>query len=224
MLGHGLHAVRLGAIHALADLSREDPLRFHVDAARLLAAFVRNPLEGNEVINRRVDVKPGWMEREDVMAAIAALGGRTDAAIRAEEMQQYRIDLEGNDFSHMDLREMNLSRIVLQDANFYGADLQNVDFSEADLSRCTFSSTDVSGAILNNAKLSGTNFSARVIEDDGTYSELLNDPEAKPVSGLIQRQLDTARDDQESPPKLRHVRDAETKELFFWHGRRGDTL
>lgn len=224
MLGHELNAVRLGAIYALADLAREDPLRFHIDAARLLAAFIQNPRTGDEVITRRIEVKSGWEEREDVVAAIATIGARTDAALHVENQQQFRVNLEGYDFSHMNLEGMNLSRLMLRKANFYDVNLKGVNFSDADLSQCTFSSADLTGANLDDAILSATNFSARRIARDGTYRRELVDQEAQPVFGLIQRQLDAAHEDADNPPKLRQVRDAETKELFFWHGKPADNL
>ena len=225
MLGHELHAFRLEAIHALADLADDNPVRFHVNAARLLSAFIQNPLAGDGVIVRMVDVEPGWEEREDVLAAIKAIGARTDAAIRVEEIQQFRINLEESDLSHMVLRGMNLSRVLLRSANFYGTDLQSVNFTDADLSRCSFSSAYVQDAIFDNAKLSGANFTRWALDEDGQYTDHPVDPDAKAAFGLRQEQLDAAQNDQNDPPKLRDTTGLGTSfQRLSWHGRLQDQL
>ena len=43
MLGSSVLSVRIGGIHALDDLAREDPKLYHVRVMGLLCAFVRHP-------------------------------------------------------------------------------------------------------------------------------------------------------------------------------------
>ena len=103
MLGHDLNAVRLGAVYTLTDLGRQDPSAFHVDTARVLAAFVRYPHNQKSTVIEEISLPLGRVVREDVYTALTALVTRGSQAIRAERRQGYRINLEGQDFTGMDV-------------------------------------------------------------------------------------------------------------------------
>lgn len=218
MLGHDLSAVRLGAIHTLAQLSREDRERYYVQSARLLASFVRQPRMGEQTDTTRVRRGDGRNVREDVSATLDYIGSWTPEDIDFEMNQGFKIDLHGKNFDRWDLSGLNLARVLLHDASFSGATLKGTNLTRADLSDCYFGGAFVGGAILRCTRLSRTNFSRWRIGDKGEYVAWRRETRAPgEVVGLVQAQLDEALDDQDNPPRLRDVRDAETGELLSWH-------
>ena len=84
--------------------------------------------------------------------------------------------------------------------------------ANADLSGTVLSHSDLSGAVFHNTKLSGTDFTGGSL------------PDARPVTGLTQEQLDQACAEPDNPPKLEGVRDAETDEPLVWRGKPCDAM
>lgn len=219
MLGHDLSAVRLGAIHTLAQLARADRERYYDQTARLLASFIRQPRTGKGTDTTRVLRGSGRSVREDVSAAIDFVGSRTQEDIDFERAYDIVVDLHNMNFEGWDLKDLNLSRALLCDSYFGEAKLMNTDFTGADLSDCTFRDAFIGGAILRCAKLSNANFTEWYIDSDGRYAQWTHSGEERgAVVGLLQSQLDEALDDQENPPRLRNVEDAESREQLTWHG------
>lgn len=219
MLGHEVSAVRLGAVHTLDQLARNDPERFYIQTSRLLAAFIRNPSNEDLATESRVSRGDGDSVREDVNAALDFIGSRTAAEMWLEQRESYRIDLNGALLYGLDLRGLNLSRVMLRSARLLNAHLGETDFTDADLSSATLSGSHMEGAIMRNAKLSGANFNAwsRNIRGEFEQSTLGGGP--RPTVGLVQSQLDEALDDRKQGPLLRGVKDSETDEQLLWHGR-----
>ena len=118
------------------------------------------------------------------------------------------------DLADNDLRGSDLSGASLSDASLVGADLRGADLTAADLTDADLAFVKLSGANLTEAKLTNTVLSgARLFADDPEV------PDAAPVRGLKQAQLDAARADREWPPRLDDtVRDAETGLPVTWNG------
>ena len=139
MLGSEVLAVRLGGIYALAGLAREDPEDYHTKIMRLLCGFVRHPvgkpveaaspLEG---LTPAAEFNSGWDEagdedredrplrvREDVQTVMTAVGERSEAQIKTEEGENYRLDL----------RDAKLKSVRLVDADLNHANLPNADLT-----------------------------------------------------------------------------------------------
>ncbi len=216
MLGHHSNAVRLGAIHTLGALAREVPERYYVDTVTLLAAFIRNPPDSKLVTAVTFDGGFGTKLREDEAAALKLIGSRTDAELALEARREFQIDLSDRFFEGWDLREMNLERVLFHDAFFRRANLGDANLSYADLSRCFFGGASFRGANIRQSVLSETRFSAWSVNREGEYSGRRE--ESQGVVGLTQSQLDEALDDQDNPPKLKDVRDADAGDLLSWHG------
>ena len=218
MLGHELHAVRLGAIQTLTSLARMDPNRYYIDAATLLAEFVRHPPSHEVVSVAHVSGGLGFHIREDVRAVMRFVGSRSEEELRYEMQQGYRIDLNHLWLQGMDLKDLNFSRVRFAHARLERCDLSAANFEDADLTYCRFNGTLLCKASFERALLSGANFSGWSVDEDGRYRGRRADYEAQEAIGIVQTQLDEALDDKEDPPKLRDVRDAETGELLSWHG------
>ena len=191
MLGSDVLSVRIGGIHTLHGLAVEHPNQYHVRVMRLLCAFARNPAKGGtgggELATSKIysDV-PFLMLREDLQAVMDVIRGRSDAGIRLEEREGYRLELQYAD---------------LRGANLHGADLRRSILWGADLSGALLASTRLDCARLNDARFSDAQFSNE--GDD-------------PATGLTQQQLDRASVDLECDPKLTGVLDAETKQPLVW--------
>ncbi len=117
------------------------------------------------------------------------------------------------DLADNDLRDSDLSNASLSGAYLVGADLRGADLTAADLTGADLALVKLSGANLAEAKLTKTVLSgARLFADDP------ESPDAAPVRGLKQAQLDAARADRELPPRLNDtVRDAETGLPLIWN-------
>ena len=117
------------------------------------------------------------------------------------------------DLADNDLRDSDLSNASLSGAFLVGADLRGADLTAADLTGADLTIAKLSGANLTEAKLANTVLSgARLFADDPESQD------AAPVRGLKQAQLDAARADRESPPRLDDtVKDAETGLPLTWN-------
>lgn len=218
MLDNEVNGVRLGAIDTLVALANEDPDRYYVQSTQLLASFIRNPFSADYNAIARISRGEGELIREDVNAALEFVGSRTADDLILEQRKGYRINLDGADLNQLDLRELNLARVSLQSARFVSSHLGGTNLADADLSSALLNGSFLRGTIFRNTKLSGTNFSAWRLDGQGEYDIGNRRSSYEPVAGLVQNQLDEALDDQDDPPKLRGVRDADTDQLLSWHG------
>ena len=218
MLGDEVNAVRLGAMHTLVALSRENPEQYYIQAVKLLAAFIRSPTSGDNVQDPKKDQDDGTSVREDVGFALNFIGSRSSEDLRFERSQDFAVDLDRARLVKVDLRGLNLSRATLRHATLARAICTDTDFSEGDLSFASLSEASLEGASFSDATLSGTDFSTphRAVF---IHPRSQRDDEPRPASGLIQSQLDEANYDGQQPPNLRGVRDANTGEDLLWHGR-----
>ena len=154
MLGSEVLSVRLGGIYALARLAREHPGDYHTQIMSLFCAFVRHPpkeKKGNqdtaaEYLNdvggdrqRRFHPKPNEVS-EDVLVIMKAVRERSEAQIKTEKKEKYRLALSGT----------NLFKVVL-----FKADLSDAYLIETNLNRAMLSHADLTGANLSNADMRG---------------------------------------------------------------------
>ena len=194
MLGSDVLSVRIGGVHTLRYLAVEQPNQYHVGVMRLLCAFARNPAKsgknGGELATRRIysDVAPIIL-RDDLQAVMDVIRARSNAEVRLEEKEGFRLELQ-----HADLRG----------ATLHGADLRRAVLWGTDFSGAVLASTRLECAHLNDARISDTWFSHE--GDD-------------PATGLTQQQLDKASSDPGAGPKLAGVLDAETKQPLVWRDR-----
>ena len=213
MLGSESLSVRMGGIYALQRLAREHPEEYHIQIMRLLCAFVRRPAtdknyEKELYENFKGSVQfniEGPLAREDVQAAMYAIGARGEKEIALEKRQEFELDLR-----HADLRHMNLRGANLTGAYFYKADLSKAFLLSVDLTDAWFGGANLSEAQLGGAILSG----ATLLE------AIVSDTKFAGVKGLTQSQLDLARRTKpsEKPPDLHGAFDAQTREQLGWRG------
>ena len=207
MLASEIPSVRLAGIYALASLARDHPEQYHTQIIELLCAFVRNPPEIKE--RHSQDHSPPL--REDVQAAITAIGDRSKRGLSYEKARGFQLDLSGAWLKWARLPSANLSGADLTRANLHHANLRCADLSRANLG----------GAFLPDAWLKGTDLSGAYIGSD-----FLPDPSGEPgevdyeYASLTQDQLDQAKADPNNPPTLdSEAFDHETGKLLIWRGK-----
>ena len=164
MLGNNALSVRLGGIYALERLAAEHPQQYHVQIMKLLCAFVCNPTRDEDyekkLAERNADPRTLSMPRQDVQAAIDAIGSRDDVRIEIETSQDFKLNLIGADLAHAQIGDSNLSSAMLHYANLSHTNIFSVDLSGAYLrgtvmKRVDLSDTDFTGARAWKVDLSG---------------------------------------------------------------------
>ena len=164
MLGNNALSVRLGGIYALERLAAEHPQQYHVQIMKLLCAFVCNPTRDEDyekkLAERNADPRTLSMPRQDVQAAIDAIGSRDDVRIEIETSQDFKLNLRGADLAHAQIGDSNLSSAMLQYANLSHTNIFSVDLSDANLlgavmKRVELSDTDFTGATAGAVDLFG---------------------------------------------------------------------
>ena len=163
-------AVRVDGIDMLERLAREHPTEYHVQVVKRLSLFVRTSVNLPQL-------------HEEVRAAMAAIGSRSEGDVRLENNESFELNLSGSNLQNVNLARLNLSGANLIKANLSGARLWDVDLSNARLQ-----SANLEDALLIGANLSGTQFSL----GEGDY----------PAEGVTQAQLETAHSYRNNPPKL----------------------
>ena len=181
MLGSDVLSVRLGGIHALSSLARERPEQYHLPAMELLSAFVRHPI--GEAESKRDSPALGGSSdepvlREDVQAAVTALGRRSSAGLAIEEerfaeratemtnrgirdtMNEYTVlDLHGADLSGAELGYLNLAGANLCGAKLDYASLLLTKLSRAKLVDASLTYAMIGGLDMSRASLGGADLS-----------------------------------------------------------------
>ena len=195
MLGSQVLEVRLGGIYALQSLAAGHPKEYHIRIMRLLSTFVRNP-------NR---------DKLETSGVMSMVNDRSEQQLALERDAEFYLDLRGANLKLLhvsaDLSGATLWRVDISLASIHGSQLSGAMLANADLSGTVLSHSDLSGAVFHNTKLSGTDFTGGSL------------PDARPVAGLIQEQLDQACADPDNPPNLDGVLDAETGEPLVWRGK-----
>ena len=240
MLGDHALAVRLGGIYALKRLAEDYPEQYHVEVMKLLCAFVRNPpaipTPQRNILQVLVEISnlapPHRVMnplRQDVQAAIEAIGRRSRREMDIEKRHEYTLNLRGADLRGAHLpsvnlgswreysvpQEVNPSRepgvtdltgVFLCSAILTNAILSNADLTRVCLCNSRLSSTDLSGAFLGSAKLHGAHFSKTDISNTKFSMYTRYDP----AEGLTQSQINCCIANPDRPPVLLRVSDAST--------------
>ena len=217
--------VRLNGIDTLARLAREYPEDYHTQIMSSLCTFVRTPSVEVEEQNTNL--------REDFQAIVKEFRGRNAVQIEIENREQYQLDLSGAQLSIADLRGVNLRGV-----NLRGANLRRANLAWANLSGGTLTDTDLSGAQLTGAQLTGGTLSmanlsratltrANLTRAILLYADLtdvvlenanLSSVILKGCKGLTQEQIDQAVADEDNPPNIEGVVDANTGRPLVWRG------
>ena len=153
MLGSKVLSVRLGGIYALQRLAGEEPERYHVQITHLFCAFVGHPTEDEDYMAalKIIQQKPPKL-REDVLAAMTAIGTRSEDDIELEKKEKFSLTLAGANLADATLSGANLSGANLAKADLTIANLINTTLLEANLT-----DTNLTGADLTGANLAGAN-------------------------------------------------------------------
>ena len=234
MIGGAVLYVRLGGIYALGYLAKEYGW-YHAQVMHVLCAFVRNPpLQDHDA------------PQPDVQEAVSVIGGRTEDRIQSEQDFGYQPDLshanlrglkmvqmnfsgcnfEGADMSNATLTGCDLSgawlyKATLRGAILNGANLEEATLTDADLAEvksavsANFTNASLQSANLSYANLQGAEFRHAALDGaDLTGTVFIEGGfEAK---GLTQRQIALAKADQNIPPVIEGLPDAETGQRTGW--------
>ena len=120
-LGSDDPTVRLDGIDALERLAREHPPEYHVQVMKRLSLYIRTPGNAPQL-------------REEVQAAMAAIGSRSGDDIELENKETFKLDLIGADLRNMSLIGANLSNSRLYNANLKDALLHDANLSGTEFS------------------------------------------------------------------------------------------
>ena len=177
MLGNDVLSVRLGGIFALRRLAEEHPEQYHIQIMELLCAFVRNPTgkERDAALVFIDDDETAPIPREDVVAAMVAIGRRTESGLQTELSANFRLDLHGADIGGISVENMNWCRSNLRRANLSYVNLRQVDLSDSNLEwarmyqselrRVDFTRTNLCHANLFNTSATCADFSLSDLRD-----------------------------------------------------------
>ena len=179
MLGSDVLAVRLGGIYALRSLAEEHPEQYHVQAIRLLCAFVRNPTKDD------VYYSDGDSElRGDVQIALDAICACHEINVVRGRVTQFWLDLRDVDLEGARLESVDMSVELspsgktlaeIVNSHQFGADFDRARLNSANMSRGKFSEANFSEAGFVNANLQDANLSgANLYYADLSNANLFN--------------------------------------------------
>ena len=177
MLGNGVLAVRLGGIHALQRLAKENPEQYHIQVTELFCAFIRFPTDDKMMASSRViEEQDGYNQtlRPDVQDAMRFLGSRGQEGIRLERREGFKLYLRGANISNLQTVDANLSRAWLTKANLSNAVLIRADLSEARLRRANLSNSRLRNANLYRAFLNSADLSRASLDGANLSNASLN--------------------------------------------------
>ena len=167
MLGSEVLAVRLGGIYALQRLVEDHPKQYHVQVMRLFCAFVRNPpVDKDRDDNARptgTEREPNikdYQVREDVQAAMTAIGTRSEDDMELEKQGKFSLilndaQLNGADLTDAYLTDTHLDGAYLNRAYLNGAHLTDAHLNTAQLNAAHLNRAHLNGAHLTCAHLDG---------------------------------------------------------------------
>ena len=133
---------------------------------QLLCAFVRNPTPDNSMANTSSDALCDHMPplRDDVQAAVTAIGTRSEIGRLLEWDNVVNLDLNGADLVRADMRKLILRRADLRRTHLTHANLANADLRRADLTNADLSNAELSGAICEGAVMENTSLKGSVAQ------------------------------------------------------------
>ena len=171
MMDSSALSVRLGGIYVLRRLAEDHPEQYHIQVMELLCAFARNPTQNiPESQDAEIPDDPysnyepsptSPKVREDVQAAVTAIGRRSKMGTDREKMTKgFLLDLRGADLRHASLRDMDFSEADLRGADLRGACLTKdilvgTDLADADLRGACLTQADLTDAVAPRANLRG---------------------------------------------------------------------
>ena len=164
MLGGAALSVRMGGIYALERLAADHPEQYHVQVMQLLCAFARQPTE-DEDYQRRLDNLPS--PREDVIAAVNAIGSRDETRVKIEKSRDFELNLMGIDLSNAQIEDANLSGARLNDANLTNTNIFSVNLSGAYLHRTIMKNAKLTDIDFTDASASGIDLSGAEVFQHG---------------------------------------------------------
>lgn len=237
--------VRLAQIHALERLAQDHPDEYHVQVLELLCAFIRNPtfVEATDVSNCETIGLPTIHRlkspiREDVQAAITAIGIGIGRRFDLERRRRFKFNLSGADLRGANLEGLDFSppnwrhsgpitsmAKFLQSAN---TDMTAAKLCGSNMEFSSFRRADFRGACfcysilpydLSEADLSRTNWKGAILGQTNLSGAQFNDHFGHyPARGATQAVLDECEADSDNPPNLRGVIDVETGSPVVWKG------
>ena len=135
MLDSEVIFVRVGGIYALQRLAREHPGDFHTQVMSLLCMFARRSPALEELERDELS--------ENVLEVMQVVRRRSDAQIKIEKEEKYRLDLS----------EVRLSGAYLESANLTNTDLVHANLAGANLAEASLANAELFGALLSGAIL-----------------------------------------------------------------------
>ena len=186
---------RLGGLHELDSLAKEDPRRYHVEVMRQLTAFVRNPPQDDDLISG------DEVARQDVIEAAQLIGANRKVALEKAASFTISLDgayLRGASFSRVDFSGTLMRKVDLRDAFLESAVFSHSHLEDGRLCRAFMVNADLTDARLERAKLRGTNLSSAVLVDAHLFGAVLSSPdgyETDPSNSTILSEAELARAD-----------------------------
>ncbi len=181
MLGSESLSVRLAGIYSLERLANDDPVHYHVQIIQSFCSFVTNPPRNGEQIELPSGQAANAEQatRQDVRAAMYALGNRSEVGKSLEREAEVRLDLRsarliGCDLSEMDFSNALLGGADLSIANLFNCQLSGADLRSASLTKGNLEGTNFSGATLFNTNLSNTTCEDANFADTSIYKSNLS--------------------------------------------------
>ena len=171
MLGSDVLSVRLGGIYALERLATEHPQQYHVRIMKLLCAFARRPTRDEDyeirVAERNANPRKLSSSREDVQAAIDAIGSRDETRVEIEKSQGFELSLIEADLSHTRIKGANLSGAKLHYANLSNTEIATVDLSQAHLQGTVMKKATLNNVDFTDARAQGVDLSGAMVFQNG---------------------------------------------------------
>lgn len=196
---------RIGGIHALESLAREDPTGHLNQIVDLLCTFARKPprdSDGDEIGSQRRqrdleespdEAAPFAQARADVVAAVQTAARCVEQSSEVLEDRVLRLELQGVELMQERLWDINLTgadltEAVLAEARLDGANLADTaldlaDLSGADLIQANLTRSRLVGVDLANATLVGANLSAAELGAEAAFHP--GDAERNPTEPFL---------------------------------------
>ena len=171
MLGNAVLSVRIGGIYALERLAKESPYEYHVQIMKLLCAFARHPTRDEDyekkLAERKADPRMLSLPREDVQAAIDAIGSRDKKRVEIEMSQDFELNLMGADLSFARIGHVNLSGAMLHYAILSRTNISSVDLSHAYLTGTVMKKATLNNVDFTDARAQGVDLSGAMVFQNG---------------------------------------------------------
>ena len=162
MLGNQKLSVRLGGIHALGRLAKNEPPTYHIEIMSVLCAYVRNWHIADRPAGMQSKGIPDAEESdlpEDVGTALEVIGSRSNKQREIEAERKYTVALmDANLCRWMCNRPGRVAFQNFSHVNFAGADLSETFMPLTTLTHSIFMHSNLSNTILMRADISDANF------------------------------------------------------------------